>query len=177
MKTRTVITAAAVILSLSMACNRQQQSQQADTEMKAMEQSINETEKGIVEAWNTNDSTKFKEISVPNVSRITNGNKEIANQEEYISFMKLFHTAFPDFKVTVDSSINKDNKSFIYWTVTGTNTGIFGDNQPTGKQVLTHGFSIWTYNNDGKAVREDAYYDNLTLYQQLGYSLTPPAGN
>lgn len=89
--------------------------------------------------------------------------------------MTVFHTGFPDFKVTIDNAVLKDNKAIVNWTVTGTHTGEFMGNDATGKAIKTHGLSIWHFNEEGKATMEDAYYDNLQLYTQLG--ITPPSGS
>ena len=43
-------------------------------------------------------------------------------------------------------------------------------NPATDKTLNVPGFSVWTFDGDGKAIQEDAYADNLAIYQQLGYS-------
>ena len=84
------------------------------------------------------------------------------------------YTAFPDFNVKVNDSKIIGNKAMITWTVTGTNKGEFNGNPPTGKSVNINGLSVWTFNEEGKATREDAYYDKMEMVTQLGYSVTPP---
>jgi hypothetical protein len=82
--------------------------------------------------------------------------------------MDVFFTGFPDFKVSLDNYQIMGNKVLINWTCTGTNTGDF-QGKTTNKPITTHGMSLWTFDENGKASREDANYDNLTLFQQLGY--------
>lgn len=47
-------------------------------------------------------------------------------------------------------------------------------NPATGKKINAHGYSVWLFDKDGKAAQEDAFYDNLVVYQQLGYSMPMP---
>ena len=88
--------------------------------------------------------------------------------------MDVFHGSFPDFKVKLNDYQITENKIHINWTCTGTNTNPFQGNPATNKAIVTHGHSIWTIQNNGKFSREDAFYDNLTLYNQLGYTQIPP---
>ena len=140
------------------------------------EQAIMATIAKVTEAWSNYDKELFASVSSPNVIRHGNGVLIANNLEEYAGFMDVFHTAFPDFNVAIDNYLIQDGKSYVNWTVTGTNTGEFMGNAPTGKKVETHGVSIWTFDADGKAVQEDAFYDNMELYSQLGYSVSPPSG-
>ncbi|WP_223035064.1 ester cyclase [Hanstruepera marina] len=126
----------------------------------------------VVEGWNAHDISNLKALSVESLKRSSNGNVEINNINEYEGFMNTFVTAFPDFNVAVNNTATRGNKVYISWTVTGTHNGDFMGNPATGKKMKSHGFSVWTMNNDGKFTSEDAYYDNLTLYNQLGIS--PP---
>jgi len=150
-------------------------------EMAAMQnapegvQVIMATQSKFTEVWNNYDAELFKSLTSSNIIRNGNGMRVASNQEEYLGFMDVFHTAFPDFTVTIDDYAIKDGKSYVNWTVTGTNTGEFMGNAPTGKKIETHGVSIWTFDADGKAVQEDAFYDNMELYSQLGYTVSPPS--
>ncbi|WP_370480175.1 ester cyclase [Tamlana flava] len=140
--------------------------------MSTDEKSILKMIDGVVEGWNAHDISNLKSLSEANLVRTTNGNVEINNIDEYEGFMKTFVSAFPDFTVLVDKSDIKGNKVYINWTVTGSNNGEFLGNAPTGKKIRTHGFSVWTLNDAGKFIQEDAYYDNQTLFDQLG--IAPP---
>ena len=140
------------------------------------EQSILANQEKIGEAWSNYDKELFASVSSPNIIRNGNGVRMASNLEEYAGFMDVFHTAFPDFNVAIDSYVIKDGKSYINWTCTGTNTGEFMGNPPTGKSIETHGISVWTFDANGIAIQEDAYYDNMELYNQLGYTISPPQG-
>lgn len=125
----------------------------------------------VVKAWNTNDKTLMTSVMTDDFVRTGNGMPIANNPVEYGQFMDVFITGFPDFKVSLDSLETIGNKIYINWTVTGTNTGTFQGNKATGKPITTHGLSIWHLTNNGKVSREDAFYDNLTVYEQLEYKM------
>tara|TARA_R110000868_G_scaffold82992_8_gene234431 strand:+ start:4846 stop:5769 length:924 start_codon:yes stop_codon:yes gene_type:complete len=140
--------------------------------MGADEKAMTVTIKAFGDIWNKNDIDGMKTATVENLVRNTNGNRAASNQTDYANIMNAFHKGFPDIHVAIDKTIIKDNVAYINWTVTGTNTGEFIGNPPTAKKITTHGLSVWTFNKDGKATQEDAFYDDLTLYNQLG--IAPP---
>ncbi len=129
----------------------------------------------ITKAWNDFDADLFKSVVTENIVRNSNGNPEVKSFDDYKEFMTVFHGGFPDFSVAVDNVSYAGNTAYVNWTVTGTHTGEFMGNAPTGKKITTHGISVWHFNAEGKAMQEDAFYDNMQLYAQLGIS--PPTGS
>lgn len=145
------------------------QEMEAQNNMSTDEKTINKTIETIIKAWNTNDKVLMANAMTDNMVRTENGIVSANNPSEYgTNLMDVFFGGFPDFKVTLDNSKIIDNKAIITWTCTGTNTSDF-EGKTTNKPIITHGMSVWTVEKNGKASREDAYYDNLTLFQQLGY--------
>jgi hypothetical protein len=140
--------------------------------MSADHKAIMKTINKIVEGWNAHKIDNLKSVSVQNLVRTTNGVVQVKNINDYEEMMKALVSAFPDLKVRLDKAVINNNKIYINWTVTGTNNGVFAGNPATSKKVKVHGFSVWTFNKDGKAIQEDAFFDNLTMFNQLG--LTPP---
>lgn len=136
--------------------------------MKATFQSL------IDDGWNKGDMEKLRVISTDNYVRILNGTIVADNRNAVEANMDIFLTGFPDCKLTVDQTITKDDFLTALWTFAGTHTGIFGELPPTGKKVNLHGSSTVQFSEDGKIAREETYYNELELVQQLGYSLTPP---
>lgn len=147
---------------------------EADKNMSIDEKTLKDAIDTAVKAWNSNDKELMASFMDPNILRTTNGIKTQTGTKEYGELMNLYHNAFKDFTVTLNSSNTKGNKSYISWTITGTNTGEFMGNPATNKKISVPGFSVWTFNSDGKAVQEDAYADNLEIYNQLGYSAPAP---
>ena len=61
------------------------------------------------------------------------------------------------------------------WTWNGTQTGPFGDLQPTGNSDEPRPASPSREVAEGKIVEEWVYYNALPFWQQLGFTLTPAA--
>jgi len=139
--------------------------------MSADEKAIQLAITNVTKAWNDNDKEMMASGLTNNFIRTENGNIIARNPKDYGGFMDIYHGAFPDFNVKIDKTLISGNKAYMNWTCTGTNTGNFMENQPTNKKIKTHGFSVWTFNKEGKAIQEDAYYDNMVVFNQLG--ITP----
>ncbi len=125
-------------------------------------------------AWSTNDADLWKSITVPELVRYDNGVKTVNNQAEYIEVINANHAAMPDLNIAIDNLSIYGNTAYINWTATGTNTGEFMGNPPTGKKVKFSGLAVWQLNSDGMAVREDVFSDPNAAAMQLGYTLAPP---
>lgn len=82
--------------------------------------------------------------------------------------MGVFHSAFPDFRVTLEDQIAEGKKVVNRWTVRGTHRGEFQGVAPTGKEVEFTGIPISTINEEGKLQESWENYDALGLMQQLG---------
>ncbi|MDE3740795.1 ester cyclase [Maribacter polysaccharolyticus] len=144
------------------------QKMEAEKSMSVEEKTVQSTVDNITKAWNANDKALMASHMTSDFIRTENGNIIAKNPQEYAGFMDIYFEAFPDFTVKIDKSSVQGNKAYIYWTCTGTNTGKFMDNDPTDKKIMTHGFSVWTLDRDGKCEREDAFYDKMVLLEQLG---------
>lgn len=142
--------------------------------MSADEKQIQATIDNVIKAWNTNDKDLMYANLANNIVRTDNGTIMANKQSDYGDFMDIYHAAFPDFKVNLDKTVIMGNKAYMNWSCTGTNTEDFMGNAPTNKKIETHGFSVWTFNKEGKGAIEDAFYDNMAVYTQLGYSLPTP---
>ncbi len=145
---------------------------EAINNMSVDDKAIYTTIQKMIPIWNKNDHKALNELSVPNLIRNANGARQASNQDEYAAMMTSFFTGFSDFKVALEDTKINGNKATISWRCTGTNNGEFLGNPPTNKKINLPGISVWTFDKEGKAVQEDAYFDNLTLFNQLG--ITPP---
>lgn len=163
------------ILLLFASCKEQPSQQDSQIAENAWEKTIEKNFDSFIEdGLNNKDIEKFRNISTEDFIRVLNGISVAANQNEMEANMNIFFTAFPDGKINIDQLIIKDNHLFTQWVFTGTNTGIFGESPPTGKKVSINGHSTILFNAEGKMVRENVYYNELELLQEMGYSLIPP---
>jgi steroid delta-isomerase-like uncharacterized protein len=78
-----------------------------------------------------------------------------------------FLTALPDLHITTDIMIAEEDKVVTYLTMTGTNSGPFGNMPATNKSVKINGVDIVQI-KDGKATERWGVFDDLSLMNQLG---------
>lgn len=139
------------------------------------EETLQATVDTFVMMWNTGDMDMLRASTTEDFTRVTNGETDAGNQEEMGEIVNNFRTAYPDGKVTLGDTYYHDGKVFTHWTFTGTNTGPMNEMPPTGKAVEVNGFSVVHFNDDGKAMKEYVFFNQLAQMQQMGYTLTPPA--
>jgi hydroxyacylglutathione hydrolase len=108
------------------------------------------------------------------------GEEHIASQVDAVGpsgvreyFTELF-TAFPDFALTVQTTVAEGDKVAVHWKATATMTGPLWSLEPTGAHVELEGIDLLTV-QDGLIVRNDAVPDGMALARQIG--LVPPAGS
>ena len=80
---------------------------------------------------------------------------------------------FSEFKATIEEVNVKGDRIWCRYSMSGINTGPLGDIPATGKKFQVTGMAI-TRIADGKIIEDETYWNVLSLYQQLGFSLSPP---
>jgi predicted ester cyclase len=78
----------------------------------------------------------------------------------------------PDLKMTVHHMHAEGDLVTIHWSGAGTSAA--QGKIPAGKKVDFHGISVFRM-RDGKIVESWDIVDRLTMFRQLGFTLTPPA--
>ncbi len=108
------------------------------------------------------------------------GQEHIASQVDAVGpqgvreyFTELF-TAFPDFALTVQTTVAEGDKVAVHWKASATMTGPLWSLEPTGAHIDLEGIDLLTV-ADGLIVRNDAVPDGMALARQLG--LVPEAGS
>jgi steroid delta-isomerase-like uncharacterized protein len=108
------------------------------------------------------------------------GEEHIASQVDAIGpngvrayFTELF-TAFPDFALTVQTTVAEGDKVAVHWKATANMTGPLWGLEPTGAHVDIEGIDL-LHVRDGLIARNDAVPDGMALARQIG--LVPPAGS
>jgi len=84
----------------------------------------------------------------------------------------MLHSAFPDFKATIDDIVAEGDKVVIRMTWSGTHNGEWMGVPPTGKSV-SYGVIDIIRIAGGKFVEHWGQMDSMSLMQQLGASPTP----
>ena len=165
-----------LFLLVLISCNNQKQESkpEGDSTKTSREQKILENTRTHYEAWNKLDTNLMKTVTIEKITRYANGKLASSDQTGLATTMNYFKTAIPDFTLTPGDIIINDNKSYTKWIVKGTNTGMFGNNPPTGKSSETNGLTILTFNDEGKVTQEEAYFYQLSYLEAWGYTVTPP---
>jgi len=126
-----------------------------------------------IKVWNGGPLSLFDEILSPEYVMHGVDAIDIIGIEAYKEYVTSTRTSFPDFNVTIDELIIKGDKVVMRWTITGTNTGPFGDLPSTGKKFKVSGVTIGHY-VDGKARETWMFYNEVLSLSQLGFTITPP---
>jgi steroid delta-isomerase-like uncharacterized protein len=147
----------------------QQQSSEVITDEEV--QLLNER---LTAIWNEGRMELVEELYTPEVIRhACDQPEDVVGLENLKNYFIFNRTAFPDLNLTIDKTIVKDSDIIWHWTITGTNTGPIRDVPPTGKRGQFSGISMGRL-VDGKLAEVWDYYNQATLLQQLGFTLTPP---
>lgn len=101
-----------------------------------------------------------------NLDRI-DANYEPELGHEIRRFVEENRTLYPDLKIRIDDAIIRGNRYVTLWTVTGTHRDV-------GKPVTLSGVSVRT-RVDGKIVEERMFFDQKSIYDQLGFRVEAPA--
>jgi len=128
----------------------------------------------VATIWNEKDLSQIETFYADQFTRMVNNIEVTSDKIELLANIQVYFTGFPDLKFSIEKILPYRNKVFINWTLTGTNTGMFGEFPATGKKVKVSGITHFDFDEEGKFVYEEAFFNELSLLQQLGYSLTPP---
>lgn len=129
----------------------------------------------MVVAWNTGDRASFMGVASPDVRQDVGQDSERGGENAWAADWDSLHSAFPDCRLEVKSSVEAGDRLAVEATFSGTHTGPglsfpevgAADIQPTGKtvNVLCAAF----YRTEGDLIlRENIYGFMPPLLAQLG---------
>lgn len=124
--------------------------------------------------WNLKNLEVIKSLVTDDFIRNLNGIDVAHGPLELEAHINIYFKAFPNLTIQLDDIYSQDQNVIATWTFTGTNTAEFAEFAATGKKTEVNGVTILKFNKEGKMVREDTFYNELYLLQQMGYSLKPP---
>ena len=169
----TMIITLFTLLCFTFGCQQKPEVGITEEEAKALSDSY-------LEIWNEGNLALVDEIySADYVRRYVDIYEDIVGIDAYKQWITSTRTMLPDFHVTPEAEmIVKDDKIVSRWIAEGTNTGPlitpFGTFPSTGKKVRFYGVFI-IHVVDGKISEEWLYFNQASLLQQLGFTITPPA--
>ena len=167
----TIIVPLSLLLCFAFSCKKQ-------VTEEAPEGITEEEVKALVERdmeiWNEGNLALVDELIAPDyVEHTADISEDIVGIDAFKERVANLRTNYPDFNITIEELIVKNDKIVWCWILTGTNTGTTSDIPPTGKKVQVEGVGILRVVN-GKIVERLIYYNEATLLRQLGYTITPP---
>jgi steroid delta-isomerase-like uncharacterized protein len=92
---------------------------------------------------------------------------ELHGREALESFIREYHSGFPDFHIEVHDWISQDEVIMKEYTMTGTHEGEFNGAPPTGREIKSTGMAKIIV-VDGKVQEDQLYFNQLEALEQLG---------
>jgi uncharacterized protein (TIGR02246 family) len=123
--------------------------------------------KAFSDALNQHDAEKYAALFTPDGVDKGSGQPDVAGHDAIVANTKALFAAFPDFKIGFSRVWQKGNFLACAWAWTGTDTGGFMGNKPTGRPVGLEGISAVVYTEDGLVKELHRYADDATLMSQL----------
>ena len=108
------------------------------------------------ERWNHGNFDVYDEMLAPGL--------DIKGEKEWAHSM---YATFGNMRFTILDMIAEDDHVAVHWRVDATHQGAYLGVAATGKQVTYQGIALLRI-ADGKIVEDIAYWDNLSILQQLG---------
>lgn len=125
----------------------------------------------IVEVWNTGNVDALDTLLTADFVRVgpegSNAGVRVVGIDSMKAAVLRVRASSEDFTVRIDEHFFGEDWGGSRWTISGTSA-------VTGGSWEVPGVSI-TRLRDGKWAEEYAYFDVLAMYQQLGFTLVPPA--
>jgi steroid delta-isomerase-like uncharacterized protein len=166
MKINLMIFPLSLLLCFTFCCRQQAENRITEVEMKTI------TDR-VLKVWNEGDLDITEELYGADYIRHHPIPSANASLDDFKNTVISNRSAFPDYNLTFDEMIIKNDKIIIRATMTGTNTAPIGERPATGKKVRMSGIYIFRI-SAGKISEEWTFFNLLSYYQQLGYTVTPP---
>ncbi len=117
------------------------------------------------ELVNKGDFSILPELIAPNY--VFHTTPEVKGPEGLKQTFTTLRTAFPDYKEKTENMVAEGDMVAVFYTVSGTFKGKYGDISPTGKKFSIPAAILARF-KDGKQVEAWPFMDSLAFYQQLG---------
>jgi serine phosphatase RsbU (regulator of sigma subunit) len=94
------------------------------------------------------------------------GSTLVRGPEDVKRFQEEYHSAFPNFHISIEDQIAEGDKVVSRYTIRGIHQRAFRDMAPTGKEIEIKGVTIFRFSPEGKVVESWDSYDQLSLMRQ-----------
>lgn len=157
----------ALLCLLFNSCSKGGNTNEPDNHKQVIRQVVNEI-------WNEQKLSELSNYYDESLTRKLNNVPMASNLQELKANIQVYFTGFPDLVLKEEHVLVKNDELVLIWSFEGTNTGVFGEHQATGKKIKVRGISYTKFNKNGKIIYEEIFYNELSLIQQLGYTMNKP---
>jgi steroid delta-isomerase-like uncharacterized protein len=128
----------------------------------------------VIAAWNRGDATGVVANTADDVIwRDVALGMPLQGRAALEHAVRAYMQAFPDLRVTVNSTTIDGQRVAEEWTSTGTHQGDFMGVAPTGRWTESYGALIVTCDDDGVVIEGAVYWNPLAMLSQLGADQGP----
>lgn len=99
----------------------------------------------------------------------------LKSRDEVKAWMSQWIASSSDTRVGVEQTIDAGDTVVSVLSMDGTNDGPMGPMPPSGKRFSLRGVQILRFDDDGRIVTHDNFYDQLSVLIQLGFAEPPPS--
>src|SRR5215203_2684903 len=118
------------------------------------------------EVGNQQNVELVDEIFERYISHQPDGSTLVRGPEDVKRFHREFHSAFPNFHISIEDQIAEGDKVVSRYTIRGIHQRAFRGMAPTGKEVELKAVTIFRFSPEGKVVETWDSYDQLSLMRQ-----------
>src|ERR1051325_2585299 len=105
-------------------------------------------------AWCSQDAASVAACYAPEGSLTVNNGAPAVGRTAIARVAQSFMDAFPDLQVVLDDIVERGDRAYYHWTLTGTNTGTGGG----GQKVRISGLEIWEIGPDGLIAASQGHF-------------------
>lgn len=139
-----------------------------------LETTNREATQRIWESIENDDFDGLSEVLAEDVVLRVPGQEDTHGIDSYTEYIRTYKSAFPDTSFEVHDMFTDDDVVITHFTWRGTHEGEMEGIEATGQTVELPGVTINRF-EDGKAVEDINFWDNLEFFEQLGV-MEPPDG-
>lgn len=133
-----------------------------------------ETHRAAHEAWNRRDFDGAVSAMVENMTYTDHPRGlTLKSRQEFREWIAEWAQAFSDGKIIDARYADAGDTVVAQFLAQGTNDGSFGPFPATGREVTFPLCEVLYFDEEGRVVRGEAYYDQLSLLVQLGHVEAP----
>jgi steroid delta-isomerase-like uncharacterized protein len=123
-----------------------------------------------LEVWNTHDAGEQAQFyaSAATVRDSADPDNAAKGRDAIVARAQMILDGFSDAELEVVSIAVDGSRACTEWRFTGTHDGVFLDVPATGQSIVNLGVTVQEFDDDGKIVSENAYWDAALFLREAG---------